>query len=394
MPASDVGRIIRPVALFVGAWVGGLLLLVGAILHPVVPGGWYPFLLLTALIPVPLRAVARGFAGVAYPSGPTRLFIIRPFWYAMFFLPLLAIAGGVGALLGLLAGAPGAGARVAVLVVAALLAVMAVVGYLHSRQLEVRRLEVRLPRLPSGFEGVRIVQISDLHVGPHTPARHLTRIAEAVRGAEADLIVITGDQVDDYAEDVPRFLEFFGDLTAPLGVAAIAGNHDIFAGWDAVAAQMADAGMHVLVNDAVCLERDGHRLWLAGTGDPTARMWHLGGGPHAAPDIHRTLARVPAEEPVIALAHNPALWPALAERGVDLTLSGHTHAGQFALPATGWSLASLFLDLAVGVYQQGDALLHINAGTNYWGIPFRLGTPPEVTVLTLRAGEAASITRH
>ena len=83
----------------------------------------------------------------------------------------------------------------------------------------------------------------------------------------------------------------------------------------------------------------------------------------------------------IALAHNPALWPALADRGVALTLSGHTHYGQVAVPRLKWSLASVFLDLAMGAYQRGRSLLYINPGTNYWGLPLRLGALPEVTVV-------------
>jgi hypothetical protein len=92
---------------------------------------------------------------------------------------------------------------------------------------------------------------------------------------------------------------------------------------------------------------------------------------------------------VIALAHNPALWPALAKRGVALTLSGHTHWGQFALPSLGWSLASPFLTHAMGAYREEGSLLYINPGTGYWGIPFRIGALPEVTLVRLRRAPAA-----
>src|SRR4029077_17153300 len=109
------------------------------------------------------------------------------------------------------------------------------------------------------------------------------------------------------------------------------------------------------------------------------------------PDVERALARVPAATTVVALAHNPALWPVLAERGVALTLSGHTHWGQFAFPRLGWSLASPFLEHAMGGHRSGDALLYINPGTGYWGIPFRLGAYPEITVVTLRTADEASL---
>jgi len=213
----------------------------------------------------------------------------------------------------------------------------------------------------------------------------LHRIATDVQAESYDLIAVTGDQVDDFESYVECFLQAFGDLTAPLGIFAVAGNHDIFAGWNAVHQGLSDAGLVVLVNQSVPLERDGRRLWIAGTGDPAGKGWPRGGGRRAVPDIDATLAGIPSGEPVLALAHNPALWPALARHDVDLTLSGHTHYGQLAIPSRGWSAASPFLKLAMGRHQQGHSLLYINPGTNFWGIPFRIGTPPEVTVLTLRS---------
>jgi hypothetical protein len=103
------------------------------------------------------------------------------------------------------------------------------------------------------------------------------------------------------------------------------------------------------------------------------------------------MARVAPDELSIVLAHNPALWPSLAQRGARLTLSGHTHHGQLSIPSLGWSLASPFLEHAMGVHRDGDALLYIAPGTNFWGIPFRLGAYPEVTVLTLRRAAASAI---
>jgi predicted MPP superfamily phosphohydrolase len=138
-------------------------------------------------------------------------------------------------------------------------------------------------------------------------------------------------------------------------------------------------GITVLVNDAVEVMRGTGSFWVAGTGDPASLR---GGG--AAPDLDRTLARVPEGAFTIALAHNPALWPGLARRGVHLTLSGHTHHGQLSIPRLGWSLASPFLEHAMGAHRLAESLLYINPGTNYWGLPFRIGALPEVTVLTLR----------
>jgi predicted MPP superfamily phosphohydrolase len=176
-------------------------------------------------------------------------------------------------------------------------------------------------------------------------------------------------------------------LSAPLGIFAVAGNHDVYAGWAEVRAGLEAMGITVLVNDAVELVHGSQRFWVAGTGDPAGRGRARGGRADVAPDIDRTLAGVPGGAFTIALAHNPGLWPELAQRGVELTLSGHTHYGQLSIPRMGWSLASLFLEHAMGWHSRGNALLYISPGTNYWGLPLRLGALPEVTVLTLRRAQ-------
>jgi uncharacterized protein len=363
-------------------WTSACWLVIGGLLHPLLPGGWLTVLAAVLLCTAPILAMLRNLGGKGYPSALTRLWLIRPFWYIQGFLPLLAAAGLAGALVGLPFGASGSAGRWALAVAASILVVFGLAGYAGSRWLVVRRLDVRFDNLPAGLEGMRIVQLSDLHVGPHTSRRHLARIAAAVRDAEPDLIAITGDQVDDYARDVEPFAAAFRGLSAPLGVFAIPGNHDVYAGWPAVHRGLEAMGITVLVNRSLPLERNGARFWVAGTGDPAARRGAV------APDIERTLAGIPPEGFTIVLAHNPALWPALAERGMELTLSGHTHHGQISIPQLGWSLASLFLEHAMGEHRRGGSYLYINPGTNYWGIPLRIGALPEVTVLTLRRSES------
>ena len=172
----------------------------------------------------------------------------------------------------------------------------------------------------------------------------------------------------------------------------IPGNHDVYAGWDEVERALHAAALGtVLVNDVHLLHRGSATIALVGTGDPAARGRSSS---RAAPDVERAMAQVPGSATVIAFAHNPAVWPSLAPRGVALTLSGHTHWGQFALPKLGWSLASPFLEHAMGAHADRDALLYISPGTGYWGIPFRLGASPEVTLVTLRRSDTASAHVH
>lgn len=358
-------------------------LLVGAIMHPLVPGGFGTVFVAWVVSVTPLLVLVRNFATGGAPPAWVRLLLFRPFWYAQLLVLPLAIAGGVAALLALPFGAGARAGQVVIIVLGALLIAAGIAGYFGSRRLVVRTVVLRPRGLPAGLDGLRIVQLSDLHVGPHTPARQLGRIATATRGAKPHLIAYTGDQVDDHPADIEYFRAAFAGLSAPLGVYAIPGNHDVYAGWSDVRRRTERIGIRVLVNEAIVLEHGGERFWLAGTGDPAGRQ--MSRGPETgAPDLDRTMAPVPKGAFSVVLAHNPALFPHLADRGASLVLSGHTHHGQLAIPSRRWSLASLFLEYAMGTYERNGSLLYVSPGTNYWGIPFRLGAWPEVTIIELR----------
>jgi hypothetical protein len=356
------------------------------------PGAAAAVIALALYSTLPLLVFIRWRGWPFYPGATFRLLVVRPFLYANLLLPLTAGAGAIGALAGAPFGHSLAIGRALALLVLAIVGGVLVVGYVGSRWLVVRHVDAFVRDLPSGFDGLRIAQLSDLHVGPHTSRRFLDRVVRATHSLSPDLVAITGDLVDDRAEDVHVYARMLGSLDAPLGVFMIPGNHDVYAGWDDVerALRAADIGT-VLVNEARVIRRGTESLALVGTGDPA------GGRPGAsrvAPDLDRTLAAVPAGTTVIAFAHNPALWPSLASRGVALTLSGHTHWGQLALPRFGWSLASPFLEHAMGAHTRDDSVLYISPGTGYWGIPFRIGARPEVTLVTLRRAATASAHVH
>jgi predicted MPP superfamily phosphohydrolase len=241
---------------------------------------------------------------------------------------------------------------------------------------------VELPDLPAEFDGFRIAQLTDLHLGPHLPRSRFERIADEMERLGPDIIVVTGDIVDDRAEDLEVYASILGRMRAPGGVFLIAGNHDVYAGWPAVERRLrkGDLGT-LLVNESREIRRGTSAIAIVGTGDPAGRGFPEAG---VAPDIDQALRDVPPGRFVIALAHNPSLFPALADRNAGLTLSGHTHWGQVALPAAGWSMAGMFLEDAMGLITRGRSLLYISPGTGYWGIPFRIGATGEVTHLTLR----------
>jgi len=352
-----------------------------------VPGGRWWVLAVAVLTTAPLVAFYARRGWRRYPTAAFRLFVVRPVLYVQLALPLVSVAGIVGLGIGAIVGAPLAGGRIAAAIVLGILLVLFAFGYVGSKLLVVRDVRVSVPNLPSEFDGLTIAQISDLHVGPQTSQAFLGRVTRTVAGLGADIIAITGDLIDDRAEDVSAFADGLGTLRAPLGVYVIPGNHDIYAGWDQVERSLRSRiDATVLVNSAAIVGRGSARIAIAGTGDPAGRR--MG---NATPDIGRTLEGIDPGTTIIALAHNPSLWPALAERGVALTLSGHTHWGQFAIPRLGWSLASPFQTRAMGVHRDGNSMLYIHPGTGYWGLPFRLGAQPEVTRITLQRGAEASI---
>jgi uncharacterized protein len=371
-------------SVFVGSW-----LIVGALLAPVV-GGWWTIAAAALLLTVgPLTVLFRSRGSSHYPGKAIRLLVFRPMWYAQLLLILSALGALVGMVGGLPFGAAGRGGRDAIALIAIVYALFALLGYAGSRRLVVASLTVTLPSLPEALDGLRIAQICDTHIGPHTSRTQLARIASAVRGAKPDLIAVVGDLIDDFAPDVGVYSQAFGDLAAPLGVYIVPGNHEVYAGWSEVLPRLCALSQTVLVNESRILEHRGVRLAIAGTGDPAAGRIPGPGVP--APDIGATLARIPAGTFTIALAHNPALWPPLAAAGVPLTLSGHTHWGQLSVNRAGWSIANVFLELAMGAYRRGASLLYVSPGTNYWGIPFRIGARAELSILTLTRGSEAGI---
>jgi predicted MPP superfamily phosphohydrolase len=371
-------------ALVLLAVLGTAWTVVGLVLAPLVPGGWVTIAvaaLLGTVMPFGLF-IADRLRGHA-PGRIARLYFIRPFWYVQLFLLLTVFVSLPGAAVGFLFGTAIAGAQVAVLVTSAIAAIGVIAGYKGSRRLERTALRVEHPDLPDALEGAVIAQLTDLHVGPHTGVRRLQAARRITMDAHPDLIAVTGDLVDDFTEDLAVYERWFGDFAAPLGVYVSPGNHDVYAGWDEMRRHLERLPLHIVSNASVTVSRGGATLAIVGTGDPAGAQM---GSRDAAPDLDRAVLGVPAGAFVLALAHNPALWPGCASRGAHLTLSGHTHWGQFAIPSRHWCLASPFNRFVMGAYAAGHALLYVAPGTNYWGIPFRIGCPSEVTILTLRRG--------
>jgi predicted MPP superfamily phosphohydrolase len=248
----------------------------------------------------------------------------------------------------------------------------------EGRRVRVERVDVRLDRLPAELDGLRIVQISDLHVGPTVDRQFVEHVVTTVNDLAPDLVAITGDLVDASVDDLERDVASLATLRSTWGTWFVTGNHEYHAGADRWCAHLGRLGIRVLSNERVELKRDGHAIDLAGIVDPEAAC--LGLGP--APDLGRAVAGRDTSRPLILLAHRPGAIHEAVRHGVDLQLSGHTHGGQ--LWPMGW-LLRLGQPIVAGLAKVGDTVVYVSRGTGHSGPPMRLGARAEITELVLRA---------
>lgn len=238
----------------------------------------------------------------------------------------------------------------------------------------VRRVRVKIDGLPAAFEGFRIVQLTDVHVGPLIRRRFVESLVARVRDLEPDLVAITGDLVDGSVADLADEVAPLRALAAPHGVHFVTGNHELFSGVDAWCAHVASLGIEVLRNRHVTIERDGERLVLAGIDD--AQSARFGG----VSDLGAALAGRDPSAKVVLLAHQPKGIEEAARLGVSLQLSGHTHGGQMQPFGALVRLDQPFLS---GLHRVGDTQIWVSEGTGTWGPPLRIGTRSEISVIEL-----------
>ncbi len=275
----------------------------------------------------------------------------------------------------------------------ALVTVAALIGWGYGpgqRHVNVLELEVPIAGLPEAFDGFRIAQISDIHLGGYMDDALLALHVETTNGLGADLICVTGD-ITDGLDHAPRTFPVLGGLSAPDGVVAILGNHDFYTGADDVTAALREhTSIRVMRDEWFALERDGGRLHILGV-DDAGLDWTRGVREHYA--VQPLFDQVPEGEASVLLSHRPDLFGQAASLGIGLVLSGHTHGGQIALPwptARPSSLAHFISDFPRGTYRLGDSTLHVNLGLGVTGQPVRVFSPREITLITLRTRSAKS----
>jgi uncharacterized protein len=254
-----------------------------------------------------------------------------------------------------------------------------------STEVEVKRIEIELARLPVELDGFDLVQLSDIHFESYTTPEYLEEIVRKVNGLGARLVVITGDFVTRFGEDKSQARpagpcgQILKKLQSPLGVHCVLGNHDAWSDPDFIVGALREAGMSVLVNQSAAIEHNGKRFWLLGAGCYS----------HGDTKLWECVRGVPKEEPRILLVHEPDFADSIGNYVVDLQLSGHSHGGQIRLPGVGaLYLPPLARKYPMGYYKLATHPLYTNVGVGSIGVPLRLGCPPEITHITLRAKQA------
>lgn len=244
--------------------------------------------------------------------------------------------------------------------------------------------EVILPNLPRAMDGMRIVQISDVHAGSYVDDIAFEEARRMIDTIKPDAIVITGDFVNAKPDELSVIVKQLEMLKAPEGVYASLGNHDHYntrREHEQLVKGIREMGINLLVNQHHRIGTGQTSIVIAGT-DNTGFRQEFG-------DIKKTLDGVAPDEAVILLAHDPTYWDKhiVGQQPIHLMLSGHTHGGQFGIQAFGfeWSPAQYVYEQWAGMYRKGDQLLYVNRGLGTVGPPIRIGIPPEITHFTLRA---------
>ena len=250
-------------------------------------------------------------------------------------------------------------------------------GAVEAGRVRVERREVPLDRLDPAFDGFTLAAISDVHLGPFTDGTDLAAIVATINEAAPDAVAVVGDLVDGGVAELGRAAAPLRDIVAPTYF--VTGNHEYFSDAADWVEFLPTLGVRVLRNEREEIRRGSAVLCIAGCDDRTAASSGVDGHGY---DLDAALRGKDPAHPVVLLCHQPVLVDRAARAGVDLQVSGHTHGGQL------WPITHVALidqPVLAGLVRVGPTWLYVTRGVGFWGPPARVGSPPEITVLTLRS---------
>ena len=268
-------------------------------------------------------------------------------------------------------------------------------GFSNKYNYQVVKQRLRFQNLPTAFNGLKIVQISDVHSGSFNNKGAVQQGVDKILKLNPDLILFTGDLVNNKADEMMDYIDVFKQLDAPLGVFSVLGNHDYgdYVQWDSLEQKTENLnqlkqvhgqmGWRLLLNEHVVLERDGHKIALLGIENWSAKANFPKYGKMAL--AHPGTEEVPFK---ILMSHDPSHWDAEVlnkYKDIDLMLSGHTHGMQFGVevPWLRWSPVQYVYKQWAGLYESGHQKLYVNRGFGFIGYPGRVGILPEISLLEL-----------
>ncbi len=259
----------------------------------------------------------------------------------------------------------------------------------------IHSVKVILPKLPNAFNGLKIVQLSDIHTGSFVSTAHLEEAVKIIQKHKPDLIFFTGDLVNNLASETEQFMEVLGKITAPMGVFSTLGNHDYgdYANWETKEAKIVNfnamknvhsqLGWKLLMNEHVSIKRGNDEIAIIG-------IENWGGSFHFPKYGDLKSAHAGTEKYLVKLllSHDPSHWNLQVKeeyKDIDITFSGHTHGAQFGIEMKGfkWSPVQYAYKQWAGLYNQGNQYLYVNRGLGFLAYPGRVGISPEITVMEL-----------
>ena len=260
---------------------------------------------------------------------------------------------------------------------------------------KVFRETVKIAYLPHSFDGLRIVQLSDIHLaGFYKHPGYIRKVVKMVNELEPDLVCFTGDMVHNFSEEVDPFIDILNDIKAPLGKYAVLGNHDYgtYYRWDSkeeeaanlerVKAQIRACGFDLLLNEHRSISLNGDSLAIIGV-----ENWGKPPFPQFG-ELHKAMSGIYPDQIKILLSHDPSHWDLQVDdkEDIDLTLSGHTHGMQLGIEIGKfrWSPSKWTYSHWAGLYGENGQQLYVNRGLGYTGFPGRVGIRPEITLITLK----------